>query len=330
MEKFVPYLADINQLVETSTADEKNQYIHPKRKNLGCVSLVLIREAVAPVVFRNLEQEITDIEIGEDIHVRGVPNKFKYPERGRGLQILRATGVGGRLPQNKTVLIKGQRPSDAYDLNTLVFGDSANQENRILPVRTAVNYSDCLSLLAKHLCVDETFHNRAFEDGTLFDAETGKNSVNLFSRHFIKPGTLMVQVLSTQGRVLPREGLDHLLLSVGLAGSYGGQTGVTGVNIRTHLVGLYAARFERAETSPYEIVKDLHCDDKTNSQAVVAAIHNRLAALHETVMDAESLGAYQKGLVERFEAGDAALVSQYKAAAQKVGELFDNWFGTGK
>lgn len=329
MEKFLPYLADINQLFETSTADEKNQYIHPKRKNLGCVSLVLIREAIAPVVFRNLEQEITDIEIGDNIHVRGVPNKFKYPERGRGLQILRVFGVGGRFPQNKTVLVKGQKPSDAYDLNTLVFGDSANQENRILPVRTAVNYSDGLSLLPKHLCVEETFHNRAFEDGTLFDATTKRNSENLFTRHFIKPGTLMVQVLSTQGRVLPREGLDHLLLAVGLASAYGGQTGVTGINIRTHLAGLYASRFERAETSPYELVKNLNCD-KAAPQSVIAVVHALLAPLHETVLNAEGLSGYQKRLIERFETNDKTLESQYQAAAKKTGELFDNWFGTGK
>lgn len=329
MKRFAPYLADIDQLVESSAADDKNQYIHPKRKNLGCLSLVLLREAVAPVVFRNLEQEITDIEIEDEIHVRGVPNKFKYPERGRGLQILRAYGVGGRLPQNKTVLLKGQKPSSAYDLNTLVFGDSATQENRILPVRTAVNYSDGLSLLPKHLCVEETFHNRAFEDGSLFDAETKRNSDNLFTRHFIKPGTLMVQVLSTQGRVLPMEGLEHLLLSVGLAGAYGGQTGVTGVNIRTHMVGLYAARFERAETSPYEIVK--HLDGaKDDAPAVSKAIDSLLAPLHDTVMDGESLGKYQQDLVARFEANDETLIGQYQAAAGKVADLFDNWFGTGK
>lgn len=329
MNQFVPYLADINQLVEHSTADDKNRYIHPKRKNLGCLNVVIIREAIAPVVFRNLEQEITDIEIDNNVHVRGVPNKFKYPERGRGLQILRAYGVGGRLPQNKTVLLKGQKPSDAYDLNTLVFGDSANQENRILPVRSAVNYSDCLSLLPKHLCVEETFHNRAFEDGSLFDPATNRNSENLFTRHFIRPGTIMVQVLSSQGRVLPREGLDHLLLAVGLAGAYGGQTGVTGVNIRSHMVGLYAARFERAETSPYEIVKKLDCD-KTSPSAAAAAIHHLLAPLHEAVMDASVLTAYQKGLIEHFVADDAGLRSQYTRTAEKVGELFDNWFGSEK
>lgn len=333
MERFSDYLADVNQLVESSNGD-KDTYIHPKLKNLGCVSLVLIRETVAPVVFRNLEQEITDIEIGDDVHVRGVPNKFKYPERGRGLQILRALGVGGRNPQNKTILRKGQKPSDAFDLNALVFGDSANHDNRVLPVRTAVNYSDGLSILPKHLCVEETFHNRAAEDGTLFDAENKRNSENLFTRHFIKPGTLMVQVLSTQGRVLPREGLDHLLLSVGLAGIYGGQTGVTGVNIRTHLVGLYAARFERAETSPYEIVKTIKCGDGQNGSCDPSeykkAIHENLAGLHEEVMAEDEIKEYQCALIKKFENGDSDLIAQYKTAAVKVGELFDNWFGMGK
>jgi hypothetical protein len=328
MKRFSDYLADINQMIETSNGD-KVTYIHPKRKNLGCVSLVLIREAIAPVVFRNLEQEITDIEIGNDIYVRGVPNKFKYSERARGLQILRALGVGGRCPQNKTVLLKGQKPSEAFDLNTLVFGDSANQDNRVLPVRTAVNYSDGLSMLPKHLCVEESFHNRAAEDGTLFDAENQRNSENLFTRHFIKPGTLMVQVLSTQGRVLPKEGLDHLLLAVGLAGSYGGQTGVTGVNIRTHLVGLYAVRFERAESSPYEIVKSLECDG-SDLAACKAELHSRLAPIHEQMMDTEALSIYQAGLVKSFVENDQTLVSQYTTAAGKVAELFDSWFGTGK
>lgn len=329
MERFSDYLGDINELVESSKSGDGKSYIHPKRKNLGCVSLVLIREAIAPVVFRNLEQEITDIEVGDDVYVRGVPNKFKYPERARGLQILRAMGVGGRLPQNKTVLLKGQKPSEAFDLNTLVFGDSANQDNRVLPVRTAVNYSDGLSLLPKHFCVEETFHNRAAEDGTLFDAEKQSNSDNLFTRHFIRPGTLLVQVLSSQGRVLPKEGLDHLLLSIGLAGIYGGQTGVTGVNIRSHLVGLYAARFERAETSPYQIVKSAGL--KTNDLEVFkATVHAVLASIHDAVMDAEGLGNYQAQLVKQFEADDPALNSQYRTAAGKVAELFDSWFGTGK
>ena len=132
MERFVTYLADFEKLTQESQSDKKI-YVHPALKNLGCVSIVLLREAIAPVVFRNAEAEITDIEIVDDAYIRAVPNKFKYPEKGRGLQILRALKVGGRMPQNKNALFKGQKPSDAFDLNTLVFGDSINHENRVLP-----------------------------------------------------------------------------------------------------------------------------------------------------------------------------------------------------
>jgi CRISPR type I-D-associated protein Csc2 len=332
MQRFEQFLGDIDHLLDSST-DGKAEYVHPALKNLGCVSLVLLREVIAPVVFRNAEEEITDIEVGEEVHVRAVPNKFKYPERGRGLQILRFYEIGGRLPQNKTVLRTKQKPSEAFDLNALVFGDSANQENRVLPVKAAVNYSDALSLLPKHLCVEESFHNRAAEDGTLFDAESKRNSENLFTRHFVKPGTFLVQVLSTRGKVLPPIGLDHLLLCLGLAGAYGGQTSVTGTNIRTHVVGLYGARFERAETSPYELVtalfqeKDLDLSDRAS---VTQALHRRLSAVHPAAMEANAAQPYLRDLVQRFESDDGALQAAYRSAAGKVGALFDAWFGTGK
>ncbi|ADE15986.1 CRISPR-associated protein Csc2 [Nitrosococcus halophilus Nc 4] len=332
MEQFATHLGSIEHLMDTTRIDSKNTYIHPSLKNLGAVSVVLLREAVAPVVFRNAEAEITDIEIGQDVYVRAVPNKFKYPERGRGLQVLRALGVGGRLPQNKTVLYKGQKPSEAFDLNALVFGDSCNHDNRVLPVKAAVSYSDGLSLLPKHLCVDETFHNRAAEDGTLFDAESKKNSDNLFSRFFIKPGTLMVQVLSTRGKVLPEIGLRHLMLCVGLAGAYGGQTSLTGTNIRTHVVGIYGGRFEQAISSPYELVKVLASqpeDVLRNPTASSETLHGLLAPAHETVMNGAEAQTWVNDLVASFDT-DGPLADEYRAAAPKVAELFDNWFGKGK
>ena len=334
MKRIHPYLGAIDNLVSESLgSDGKKNYIHPALKNTGCATLVVLREAIAPVVFRNAEQEITDIEFGTETYVRAVPNKFKYVERGRGLQVLRAYGVGGRMPQNKTAFSKGQNPSDAYDLNTLVFGDSATQDTRILPVRAAVNYSDGLSILPKHLCVDETFHNRAMEDGTLFDADSKKNSDNLFTRHFILPGTLMIQVLSTRGKVLPAEGFDHLLLSMGLAGAYGGQTSVTGVNLRTRMVGLYGSRFERPLASPYEILANLEAKtvvDRKDPEAVTAAIHKLMQPVHDESIPGAEVAAYQEDLIRDFEADAAELKQRYAGAAPKVAELFDSWFGTGK
>lgn len=331
MQRFDSYLGNMDELTDESQA-EKGTYIHPKLKNLGVLSLVVLREAVAPVIFRNSEQEITDIEINGEAHVRAVPNKFKYPEKSRGMQILRAYGLGGRLPQNKTAFTKKQKVSDVYDLNTFVFGDSAVHDSRVLSVKSGMLYSDGLSLLPKYKCVDETFHNRAMEDGTLFDAENQKNSDNLFNRHFILPGTLMVQTISTVGRLQTREALDHLLLSMGVAGAYGGQTSVTGTNIRTRLVGLYAARFERPHTSPYEMVKYLAKEsvDGADPAGVCHALNELLAMVHEEHMTGAEVAAYQQALTARFEREDAELEDQYRYAAENVGDLFDNWFGTGK
>ncbi|WP_020560715.1 type I-D CRISPR-associated protein Cas7/Csc2 [Thiofilum flexile] len=326
MQVLTPYLASIDQLTSSSPIDDKKTYIHPKLKNLGCISLVLIREAIAPVIFRNAEQEITDIEWLDDLYVRAVPNKFKYTERSRGLQILRALGVGGKQAQNKTVLYKGQKPADAFDLNTLVFGDSANFDNRVLPVRAAISYSDALSIKPKEQCVDSTFHNRAMEDGTLFDAETKKNSDNLFTRHFIKPGTLMVQVLSTRGQVLPEIGLKHLLLSMGLAGSYGGQTSVTGINIRTHMVGIYADPFEQAITSPYELLKVLQPQANGDLISIKATLHEALQAQHTVSIQGSEAEQWQHELIKAFEKNGSPLEQDYKQAQPKIATLFNEWF----
>ena len=328
MERLNEYLAPADALLEETPDAKGKPYFHPRRKNLGCVTLVVLREAIAPVVFRNAEEEITDIEFDGRVHARAVPNKFKYPERQRGLQVLRFLGAGGRFPQNKTLIPKGEKAGAVYDLNTLVFGDSANHENRVLPVRAAVNYSDGLSILPKHLCVEETFHNRAMEDGTLFDAESKKNSDNLFTRHFLRPGTLMVQAISTRGRVLPPIGFQHLLLSVGLAGSYGGQTAVIGTNIRTWFVGIYADRFEQAVDSPYEMLRHLYGEAKPSpddgAETTAERLHGLLKNAHALAIPGNEVHGWANKLVEAFDNG--GLTDTYRKAAVEIREYFDKWF----
>ncbi|WP_295541165.1 type I-D CRISPR-associated protein Csc2 [uncultured Thiohalocapsa sp.] len=329
MESLNDYLPRLDQLLEESQGD-KDSYLHPKRKNLGCVAVVLLREVIAPLVIRNAEQEITDIEFHQDTWVRAIPNKFKYPERGRGLQILRAMNAGGRYPQNRTAIPKGSKASEAFDLNTLVFGDSANHDSKVLPVRAAVNYSDALSLRPKYHVVGESFHNRGFEHGTLWDAESKKNTDNLFSRHFVSPGALLVQVLSTRGKLLPPIGLKHLLLSVGLAGSYGGQTSVTGINVRTHFVGIYADNFEQAETSPYELLKTVGGHDATDVERTKTALDEVLRPKHTTVIPGADVQAWVDGLIQGFNAPGGELEQEYRAAAEAMVRLFDGWFESGK
>ena len=325
INRLMPYLNDGDLVEEIVAANGKDTYLMPARRNAGHVAIALIREITAPAVFRNAEEEITDIEDRDGVRrVRATPSKFKFGERGRGLLVLRAWNVGGRLPQNRTAVGERMPVRDAFDLNTLVFGDSAMWGTRVLPVKAAVQYSDALSTVPYRDAVGESFHHRGDETGTLWDAEDKKNTENLFTRHFVLAGTLFVQVLTSNGRQLPPLGFDHLLLSLGLAGSYGGQTSVTGVNVRTHIAGIFAARLETALSSPYELLREL---PETGSVAELgAAITQAMSGHYQTHIDADEASGYQRQLVEAFERDDPDLRQRYEQAAPQIGDLFEQHF----
>ena len=99
VDQLQPFLGDIAHLTDESN-DDKNAYIHPKLRNLGSVSVVLIREIIAPTVFRGQEAEITDINVCDRRVIRAVPNKFKHRERANGLKLLRHFGAGKWLHQS--------------------------------------------------------------------------------------------------------------------------------------------------------------------------------------------------------------------------------------
>ena len=289
------------------------------------MAVALIREIVAPTVFRNAEEEITDIEDRNGVRrVRATPSKFKFGERGRGLLVLRAWNVGGRLPQNRTAIGETMPVGKALDMNTLVFGDSALWGTRVLPVKAAVQYSDALSTVPYRDAVGESFHHRGDETGTLWDAGVKKNTDNLFTRHFILPGTLLIQVLTSNGRQLPPIGLDHLLLSLGLAGSYGGQTAVTGVNVRTHIAGIFASRLEAPIASPYELLRALPATGSVDELAYV--IDQSMTGHYRTRASGEEASAYQHHLVDAFEQDDSELRQRYEEAAPKIANMFEQHF----
>lgn len=325
IDKFMEYLNDGDLVEEVVAANGKDTYLMPSRRNAGHIAIVLIREVMAPTVFRNAEEEITDIEDRDGVRrVRATPSKFKFGERGRGLLVLRAWNAGGRLPQNRTAVGDQMPLRDALDLNTLVFGDSAMWGTRVLPVKAAVQYSDALSTVPYRDSVGESFHHRGDETGTLWDAEGKKNTENLFTRHFVLPGTLLIQVLTSNGRQLPPIGFDHLLLSLGLAGSYGGQTSVTGVNVRTHIAGIFASRLEVPLSSPYELLRELRGAKPVEELA--SAVGQTMSGHYRVHADAKEASAYQWQLVKAFEEDDTVLRGRYEDAAPKIADLFEQHF----
>ena len=327
IDKFKPYLNDGPLVEEMVAANGKDTYLMPTRRNAGHVAVALIREVVAPTVFRNAEEEITDIYDRKGVRrVRATPSKFKFGERGRGLLVLRAWNVGGRLPQNRTAIGDRMPVGQAFDLNTLVFGDSAEDKrrNRIMPVKASVQYSDALSTVPYSNSVSESFHHRGDETGTLWDAEEEKNTNNLFTRHFVLPGTLLVQILTSNGRQLPPIGFDHLLLSLGLAGSYGGQTSVTGVNVRTHVAGVFAARLETPMSSPYELLRQL--PETKSVDELAASVMQKMSGYYRVQADTREASDYQRQLVDAFEKDDPELRGRYEEAAPTVANLFEQYF----
>jgi len=332
IERFKEYLNDENLVEEVVASNGKDTYLMPTRRNAGHLAIALIREVTAPAVFRNAEEEITDIEDLDGVRrVRATPGKFKFGERGRGLLVLRAWDVGGRLPQNRTAVGDRMPVERALDLNTLVFGDSTMLGTRVLPVKAAVQYSDALSIVPYRAAVNESFHHRGDETGTLWDAESKKNTENLFTRHFVQPGTFLVQVLASNGRQLPLIGLDHLLLSLGLAGSYGGQTSVTGVNVSTHIAGIFASRLETPMSSPYELLRQLNnVPESCTLDELTSAVEQAMSDHYRTHAKASEARGYQRQLVEAFERDDPKLRQRYKDAADKVADLFKSYFTSSK
>lgn len=329
IDKFYPYLNDKSLVEDVLASNGKDFYIMPSRRNAGHITVLLIREITAPAVFKNAEQEVTDIEDLQRVRrVRATPNKFKFGERGRGLLVLRTWGLGGRSPQNRTAVGRHMAVRDAFDLNTLVFGDSAMHGTKVLPVKAAVQYSDALSTLPYRECVGESFHHRGDETGTLWDAENKKNTDNLFTRHFVLPGTLLIQTLTSNGRQLPPIGLEHLLLSIGLAGSYGGQTSVTGVNIKTHVVGIFGSRLEVPLSSPYALLQKIPNSDSVDE--VASAAFDEISRQYHICADTVEVKSYQQSLIMAFEEDASDLKSRYSAGAAAVADMFEQYFSPKK
>lgn len=331
IKDLTPFLGNIDALLSEAQGKDK-VYAQPALKNLGSVTLLVLREVISPASFRNADAEITDIEVAGERHVRAVANKFKFGERARGLQVVRFFGAGGNLAQNKSVLRKGDRPGDIFDMNTLVFGDSANSTNPSvkgpIPVKAAAQYSDAISLQGYDASVDRTFHNRASEDGTLFNAEEKKPSVNIFERHFVKPGTLLLQAISLNGRTAPIEALDHLLLSIGLAGAYGGQTSIYGVNVKNHVVALCGGRFERELASPYALLSALNAAgaDLSTASSAAEAIRGLAGECWPVMVHGDDVVAHQKAMIAGLEVDDAAMREVYLTSKSKIGHYFNMWF----
>jgi CRISPR-associated protein Csc2 len=330
--------AHLAQEVKTTYTLEKDPFDIPALPEAQCIVIPVVRETIAPMLIRNNDADmVTDMRAAGKLRVRMIASKTKGVERRRGSQILRSLGVGGRAAANKAYIGKSESAGTIFDLNTFVFGDSANGEGKaIYPVHAAVLYSDALSIQdLDQPIIDDVFRQGGIsEEYVSFDAERKQTSSNIFTTQAVLPNTLFVQALVMIGRRMTREALDHLLLSIGLAGSYGGATATTGTNLKTHLCGVYWGAFERSINAPQEMLHALHTLESEPSVDIAQVLaHLEQAFSHPETgyrhhIAAEPLRQYVAQLVQAFETDDKALIDGYHKAAEQMRDLFDAWFTT--
>jgi CRISPR-associated protein Csc2 len=305
----------------------------PKLPEAQCIVIPIVREAIAPVLVRNNDTDmITDIDLAGKLRVRMIASKTKGVEKRRGNQILRTLGLGGRSAANKAYV--GDKPSKVFDLNTFVFGDASTggkDKKSIYPVHAAVLYSDAISYQPYDSLIDDVFRQGGIsEEFTNYDIETHKTSANIFTTRAVYPGALFVQTLVMLGHRMTREALNHLLLSIGLAGSYGGSTATTGTNLKTYLGGIYWGKIERSINAPGQLLTELQYDEQiTASQLtenIAKLMQGEMGYPHHVSID--SLNTHIQALMTAFEAEpvQSDLYQDYQQAAAQMATLFDVWF----
>lgn len=317
---------DLDKLVEEYTHGKK-AYVAPRRKELGVITVPLIREIIAPAVFRQEDPEPLTATVNGEEYVRAIANKFKYGERARMLQVLRKLGLGGMMPQNRSEIPANAATGDYFDACTYIFGDSAMKGTRALSVRAAATYSCALSTTPEGLCVDTTFHNRANEWGTLYDEIEKKNSDNLYDRIFVKPGTLLLQVITFTGKSIPAELLDMYLTVLSAPFMAGGQTSVYGVNVKNHVVGVFGGLFEQAINSPYELLTQVLANSPetvNNPDTLSEAVFKLMTDVYPTHINPIDIKELQEKLIDIM--SDDKTPEGWETSKDKVAEYFTRYF----
>ncbi|WP_318509779.1 type I-D CRISPR-associated protein Cas7/Csc2 [Photobacterium leiognathi] len=321
------HLNSLDHLTETYLDQKGKEYVAPARKNLGVVTVAVVREIIAPTIFKHEDEEPLTVDIADDSYVRATPSKFKFGERGRALEILRSLELGGVNAQNRIFVPKGKASGDYFDMATFLLGESGQGDGRVLSSTAAVKYSDALSTQPEAFCVDSTFHVRGSEQGTLFDEVNKKNTDNLFSRIFIKPNTLFVQTLTFTGKVAPAEIVDLLLAILASPKAYGGQTSVTGVNVRTHIAGVFGGDFEVAENAPYvllpELLANLPEDEIQNVDAVKQAVFDIFSERYPSAVGSEVIEEIQRAQLDKIQSRQH---DEFTVAATEISEYYTRYF----
>lgn len=98
------------------------------------------------------------------------------------------------------------------------------------------------------------------------------------------------------------------------------------MNVRTHIAGIFASRFEVPIASPYALLQELPEELPASVEELASAVAEAMAEQYRVHIGADEASAYQRQLVDSFERDAPELLQRYKQAAPKIANLFEQHF----
>lgn len=242
------------------------------RRRKPSVTIVLERDVVAPVMFRNTNSDRAETrEFGDTLHAQVNGEKFVSKERLSGLDFLRRLTVEysdgtwedaineGNMPQglisDEHTYNEPEGIDTSLNLGTITYG-AAGTGDQEYALKSHV-YEGYTYTLQEYDIMNKETRNAVYESGTMQD-ESGTQSSSLFEESRVHPGNKFLHFISveagTPGMFL------YVLHNVLNTGKYGARGTRAGKTIQNNLLGFILGKHDTA-LSTAELMRDYYDDD---------------------------------------------------------------------
>ena len=241
-KKIMKFVGEDFFTTEDVSTDKNERIPALCQNNLKNVTLMLIRETIAPFIDRsNMPDESIWFKMPDGREVIHVPaRKFKSREKLFGIKLLRYLGKVDRSYKynHLTSRVQLMNPTSVLMGETIVDHDKGE---KTLSVPARALYSDVYSLRSREYITDKLTNNALNEQGTMYDVEKGRTSSAFFQTEFVVPGVFFPAFITLKDPT--PELLLHLIFSLRQT-AYGASTATTGTNFRNHIVGIIGSKIE--------------------------------------------------------------------------------------
>ncbi|WP_302083590.1 type I-D CRISPR-associated protein Cas7/Csc2 [Salinibaculum rarum] len=203
------------------------------RRRKPSVTLILKRDVVTPVLFRNTEDERAEMEeFNNTLHAQVNGEKFVSKERQTGLDLLRSFD-DSELIDPEYAYNEPTDMEETLNLGTLTYGIAGTGDNEFgIKSRVIEGYTYTTD---EYDIMDRETRNAVYESGTMQDEDHEQSSA-LFDHVTVDPGNSFVHFLTLEAGTPAM--LAYVLHNVLTTGVYGARETRSGRTIRNNILGV--------------------------------------------------------------------------------------------